>query len=108
VKTSHVALQQPMSEGANEDLELPSAIVKRDDLMARRVQDELLLLDMKSQRIHQLNETASFIWDMWNQVPDTKEIARLLAQRFDVDEDMALSDVTGIVAKLRELKLLAG
>lgn len=76
--------------------------------MARRVQDELLLLDMKSERIHQLNETASFIWDMWNQVRDIKEIARLLAQKFDVDEDMALSDVAGIVAKLRELELLAG
>jgi hypothetical protein len=108
VKTSHLALQQPMSEGVREDPELPSATVKRDDLMARRVQDELLLLDMKSERIHQLNETASFIWDMWNQVPDTKEIARLLAQKFDVAEDIALSDVTGIVAKLRELELLAG
>jgi hypothetical protein len=63
---------------------------------------------MESKQIHQLNETASFIWDMWSRVPDPREIARLLAQKFDVDEHVALSDVSETVNKFRELKLLVG
>ena len=81
-------------------------VKRRDDLILRRVQQELLLLDTEFKKIHQLNETASFIWDNWEQVPDVVEIAKLLAQKFDVDEDVALSDVSAMVGRLRELNLL--
>ena len=117
MKTSDLDLQQPVSESGCEDSSVrrlgfedqaTGPLNRRDDLMLRRVQNELLLLDMESKQIHQLNETASFIWDMWNQIPDTREIARLLAQRFEVEEHVALSDVSGLIDKLRELKLLVG
>jgi coenzyme PQQ synthesis protein D (PqqD) len=81
-------------------------VKRRDDLILRRVQQELLLLDTQFKKIHQLNETASFIWDNWEQVPDVVEIAKLLAQKFEVDEDVALSDVSAMVGRLRELNLL--
>jgi hypothetical protein len=81
-------------------------VKRRDDLILRRVQQELLLLDTEFKKIHQLNETASFIWDKWEQVPDAVEIAKLLAQEFDVEEDVALSDVSAMVGRLRELNLL--
>jgi coenzyme PQQ synthesis protein D (PqqD) len=81
-------------------------VKRRDDLILRRVQQELLLLDTEFKKIHQLNETASFIWDNWEQAPDVVEIAKLLAQKFDVDEDVALSDVSAMVGRLRELNLL--
>ncbi len=81
-------------------------VKRRDDLILRRVQQELLLLDTEFKKIHQLNETASFIWDNWEQVPDVVEIAKLLAQKFDVGEDVALSDVSAMVGRLRELNLL--
>jgi len=81
-------------------------VKRRDDLILRRVQQELLLLDTEFNKIHQLNETASFIWDNWEQVPDVVEIAKLLAQKFDVGEDVALSDVSAMVGRLRELNLL--
>lgn len=79
---------------------------RRDDLILRRVQRELLLLDAEFNQIHQLNETASFIWDKWEQNPNAVEIANLLAQEFDVGEHMALNDVSTIVSRLRELNLL--
>ena len=81
--------------------------VKRlDGLILRKVRRDLLLLDTESHQIHQLNETASFIWDNWEQVPDPVEIARLLAQKFDVEEQVVLNDVSAMVGRLRELKLL--
>jgi len=116
VKASDPDLQKSPRESTSEaevhragfEGEVTGPVKRRDDLMLSRVQKELLLLDMECKQIHQLNETASFIWDMWNQVPDTGKIAKLLAQKFDVDEHLAMSDVSSMVEKLRELKLLVG
>ena len=81
-------------------------VKRRDGLILRKIQQDLLLLDTEFNQIHQLNETASFIWENWEQVPDPIGIARLLAQKFDVDEQMVLNDVSAIVGRLQELNLL--
>jgi len=81
-------------------------VKRRDGLILRKLQQDLLLLDTEFNQIHQLNETASFIWDNWEQVPDPVEIARLLAQKFDVEEQVVLNDVSAIVGRLQELNLL--
>ena len=81
-------------------------VKRREGLILRKVQQDLLLLDTEFNQIHQLNETASFIWENWEQVPDPVEIARLLAQKFDVEEQVVLNDVSAIVGRLQELNLL--
>ena len=81
-------------------------VKRRDGLILRKVQQDLLLLDTEFNQIHQLNETASFVWENWEQVPDPVEIARLLAQKFDVEEQVVLNDVSAIVGRLQELNLL--
>ena len=81
-------------------------VKRRDGLILRKVQHDLLLLDTEFNQIHQLNETASFIWENWEQVPDPVEIARLLARKFDVEEQVVLNDVSAIVGRLQELNLL--
>ena len=81
-------------------------VKRREGLILRRIQHELLLLDMEFNKIHQLNETASFIWDACQQVSDEVEIAKLLAQKYYVEEHVALNDVSVMVGKLRELNLL--
>lgn len=83
-------------------------VKKRDSLTLRRVGDELLLLDEERKRIHQLNQTATFIWDVSDRVADLAEIARLLADEFEVNEAAALKDVLEVVSTLRGLKLLVG
>ncbi len=81
-------------------------VKRRDGLILRNVRQDLLLLDTEFNQIHQLNETARFIWENWEQVPDPVEIARLLAQKFDVEEQVVLNDVSAIVGRLQELNLL--
>ena len=85
---------------------MTTPVKRRDGLILRKVQQDLLLLDTEFNQIHQLNETASFIWENWEQVPDPIGIARLLAQKFDVDEQVVLNDVSAIVGRLQELNLL--
>jgi hypothetical protein len=79
---------------------------KRDGtLMFREVDDELLLLDTESNRIHQLNRTARHIWQRCDSVPpDT--IAAELARYYDVCEEQALSDVVRMLETFRSLNLV--
>jgi len=56
-----------------------------DSLMVREVDGELLLLDTSSNRIHQLNRTASFIWQRCDDVGSEAELAAELAVEFDVE-----------------------
>src|SRR5258708_112213 len=75
-------------------------------VMVRELDREVLLLDTESNLIHKLNQTASFIWRMLDHVRSTEEIARMLAKEFEVEEHVAVDDVTSMLEKLRELKLL--
>ena len=77
-----------------------------DGLMVRDVGDEVLLLDIESNQVHQLNSTASFIWRNCDDGRSAEEIAILLASEFDVEEDSAREDVTRTLRLLRELNVL--
>jgi len=72
----------------------------------RQVEQDLLLLDIESDRIHQLNRTASFIWQKCDEATSAEDIARSLAEEFDVEELVALRHVTEALSRLRALNLV--
>jgi hypothetical protein len=75
-------------------------------MLIREVGGEVLVLDSESDQIHQLNSTASFIWQNLKDGASASETARRLAEQFDVDENMALADVEDILGKLRALGVI--
>ena len=75
-------------------------------ILVREVDGEILLLDTESDQIHQLNSMASLIWRNLKEGASASEIARRLAEQFDVDENIALADVEDILGKLGALKVL--
>jgi len=77
-----------------------------DAVMVREVDPELLLLDTESDQIHQLNQTASFIWRRCEEVGSVEELAALVAAEFDVGQDAILKDVIEMLDKLRALNLV--
>ena len=74
--------------------------------MEREVDGEILLLDIESDQIHQLNRTASFIWRKCDELGSVDRIATVLATEFDVEEHAAIKDVSDTVDRLRALKLV--
>jgi hypothetical protein len=74
--------------------------------MVRETNGEYLLLDTESDRIHQLNRTASLIWRGCDGAASPEEIAAILAKEFDVAEDKALADVVKTLEKLRSIGAL--
>jgi Coenzyme PQQ synthesis protein D (PqqD) len=75
-------------------------------VMVREVDQEILLLDIESNLIHKLNQTASFIWQRLDEVCSADELARGLAKEFEVEEHVAQGDVLEMLGKLIELKLV--
>jgi hypothetical protein len=77
-----------------------------DAVMVREVNGEILVLDNRSQQIHQLNGTASFIWRSHRQGACVQDTTAAFAAVFDVDDDTARSDVAKTLEWLLELNLL--
>jgi PqqD family protein of HPr-rel-A system len=79
---------------------------KRDDVSARVIAGETVVLDRDGGRVHQLNATASYVWERCDGSASPTEIARDLSEQYDVEPDQAASDVAILVGQFRELGLL--
>lgn len=78
----------------------------KPDLEVRTVDDEKVILDRDGEHIHQLNATASYIWDRCDGTREVSEIAQELADAFEVTPELTLKDVSDIVLQFSELGLL--
>lgn len=79
---------------------------RRLDVQARVVDGETLILDRAGGVIHQLNRTASYIWDRCDGQSTLAEIAHQLAEAFDVTVQTAAADVATTVEQLYRSNLL--
>lgn len=79
---------------------------RRSDLNVRMIDGEAVVLDRNGGRVHQLNQTASFIWNQCNGQVTIEDIAGQLAHAYDVDVEVATKDIRDAIEKFRELNLL--
>ena len=66
----------------------------------------MVVLDRRSERIHQLNSTASFIWDRCDGDRSVEQIADGMMEAFEVDRDTAAQGVADTVRQFADLGLL--
>lgn len=79
---------------------------RRSDLNCRMIDGETVVLDLKEGHLHQLNPTASFIWDCCDGELTMDQIVERLAGAYEVDTTTARKDVDEVISKLRSSKLL--
>jgi len=72
----------------------------------REVDGEVVIISPEDSVLHELNETASFIWKSATGERSTEEIARGLAEEFDVADAEALADTRELVQVLLQKRLL--
>ncbi|MDH5426431.1 MAG: PqqD family protein [Gammaproteobacteria bacterium] len=80
--------------------------VQNENTLAQRVGDEFILLDNVTHQVHQLNVTASFIWEKCNGERSSNEIATALTEMFEIQMDQALTDVKTVLGELHGKSLL--
>ena len=76
------------------------------DLTMQPVEDEILILDVKNDHIHQLNPTACLIWMNCDGNNTEENLVKLLLDQYDIDQSTAKIDVANIVKELQKIKLI--
>jgi Coenzyme PQQ synthesis protein D (PqqD) len=79
---------------------------RRSDLSYRTIDGQTVILDREGGWLHQLNPTASFIWDCCDGTSKISEIIDRLVDAYEVDSITARKDVGQVLAQLRSSKLL--
>ncbi len=80
--------------------------LKRDDVIYKPLGDENLLVDPKNKKVHSLNVTANFVWNLCDGRHSCRDISQKLTKQFDVNEVDAIKDVEGVLAKFQGHSLL--
>ncbi len=81
-------------------------LIKRPDLSVRTVDQEIVILDKETGEVHQLNQTASYIWDLFDGYTTVEQVKESLARDYDIDLAQASADVVAVVEQLKHLNLL--
>jgi len=79
---------------------------RRPDLSTRVVEGEAVVLDRDASLVHQLNVTASFVWDRCDGRRTVSDIAEQLAGACGTDPDASNEAVTAALRRFAELGLL--
>jgi len=85
---------------------MPTFPKRRADVITRDVKGETLILDRKHEEVHQLNNTASYIWQRCDGKTSVAEIARSMAHDFCAEPGDVEQDVAGLIAQFSALRLL--
>lgn len=69
--------------------------------------EETVLLDADAGIALRLNSTGAWIWGQLEQPQSVSELARGLAERFEIDEGRAIDDVVAFAREMTRRELLA-
>jgi Coenzyme PQQ synthesis protein D (PqqD) len=69
--------------------------------------EETVLLDVEAGTAVRLNATGAWIWERLEQPSQVSDLARGLAERFEIDEARALGDVIAFAREMTRRELLS-
>jgi hypothetical protein len=82
------------------------AIRNDASILVRELDGEIVVLDRRSNRLHQFNGTASFIFKRCGEGLAPPAVAAALAREFEVSDELAQRDVHAFLGVLGDLDLL--
>lgn len=65
---------------------------RADDLVWREIENEVIVLDLRSAQYLSLNATGALLWEALENEQSHLQLAELLAERFGLDEGTARHD----------------
>lgn len=80
--------------------------MKRDDIIWRMVDDEVLLLDTCTGDYFCLNESGTRIWALFNENKTVDETAKIISDEYQISFEEAKSDVLELVNNLEESRII--
>ena len=85
---------------------------KADNIVARKVADELLLVPVQGklanmERVFTLNEVGESVWNELDGNNDIEAIAAKIVDEYDIDIDVATADCNELLAEMLDAGVIA-
>ena len=81
-------------------LQLKSApLRRREDVIAQRVGETAVLVNLSSNRIYQLNATGARVWELLAAAPSLEGLVGELSHEFEIDREALEGEVAQIVGE---------
>ena len=77
-----------------------------DNVIWRRIEEDIVVISEDGSATHILNKTAAFVWELCDGKNEINKIVACLLEKFDVSEEEATADVNEIIDKLLQLGIL--
>ena len=77
------------------------------DVVYNRTGDDAVIVNVRTNRIYQLNPTSARLWELISAGNDRSDIERLMLQEFDVTEMQLRAEIDNLVAVLKDESLVA-
>lgn len=77
------------------------------DVVARRLEDEIVLVNLTTNRIFSLNRTGGRYWELLDEGLEQEVIVGRLLDEFDVDRPTLEQEIADITAQLRREGLVS-
>jgi hypothetical protein len=79
---------------------------KDPDVVARRMQEEIVLVHLRTNKIYTLNATAARFWELLGTGLEREEIKRALQEEFEVEGPVLDEELEALIAELTSQGLL--
>ena len=76
------------------------------DVVSRRLGDEIVLVNLRTDLIYKLNHTGAELWALLERGCGHAELSRQMLERFDVPEDTLQDEIDVLISALREKGLV--
>src|SRR5262249_55662775 len=83
------------------------ALHPNSDVIAKRLDQMSVLVHVPTNRIFELNETGSRVWEMIGESLNADQIVQRLTDEFDIEEAQAANQVKELLTKLSDEGLLS-
>ena len=82
-------------------------LLRSDNVAARQIGDELMIMSARDSALFSLNETAAILWNAADgSTPLAEIVSRDICPAFDIDAETALRDATELAHGLAERGIL--
>ena len=76
------------------------------DAVGRRLDDRYVVVNLQTNRIYELNSTASVLWELLDEGLEASELEGVMRERFDVQHDELRREIDGTLRTLSDAGLL--
>lgn len=86
---------------------LSKKIVMSSHVLSKRVGDEMVLLELKSENYYGLDSVGRRIWEIMQERQDVRSVVDVLINEYDVDEKTLCADLEELIQDLINSGLIA-